>query len=136
MKKLLLILLLLPHCAFASDYHWKVKRVVDGDTLEVEAPFLPEELQLFVRVYGLDTPEKGSRAKCDYEKQLGQEATNFTTNLVKKAKKITFKDISWDKYGGRVLASVIIDNKDLALELIHNDLGREYHGERKASWCD
>ena len=35
--------------SFADLHQWKVIRVIDGDTIEVEAPFLPKELKLFVR---------------------------------------------------------------------------------------
>jgi endonuclease YncB( thermonuclease family) len=62
-------------------YNWQVVRVVDGDTLEIANEFLPEELKLFVRIKGIDTPEKESRAKCQKEKILGQSASEFTEKL-------------------------------------------------------
>jgi micrococcal nuclease len=121
-------------------YKWPVKRVVDGDTLEVEESFLPKELKLFVRIKNIDTPEKAPRAKCDKENKLAQKASEFTQKAIDEAIKnnqeITFSELKWDKYGGRVLAEVKINNKSLAQDLMKNGLGRQYHGEKKQSWCD
>jgi endonuclease YncB( thermonuclease family) len=120
-------------------YEWKIIRVVDGDTLEVAQNFLPPELKLFVRLKNVDTPEKSPRAKCDEEDKLAKKAFEFTKNAVEEAIKnnqeITFSELKWDKYGGRVLSDVKINNRSLAKDLINNGLGREYHGEKKQSWC-
>ena len=56
----------------------KVIRVVDGDTLEVPLSCLPRDVKLFVRVHGVDTPEKAPRAKCDAEAQLAAKASQHT----------------------------------------------------------
>lgn len=47
-----------------ADYAWPVVRVIDGDTVEVNASAnLPPELELLkVRLRGADTPEKEPRA--------------------------------------------------------------------------
>jgi hypothetical protein len=92
-------------------------------------------LKLYVRVLGVDTPEKGGHAKCVEEDILAIQATATTINLVKKAQIITFSHIKWDKFGGRILADVEIDNKSLAEILIAKKVARAYHGEKKASWC-
>ena len=86
MKKLLLILFFLPLMAMAQKmpngvtYDAKILKVTDGDTVVIEAPFLPAPLkpQLSVRIFGVDTPEKGHRAQCASEDQRGQAATKFT----------------------------------------------------------
>ena len=67
--------------SFADLHRWEVIRVIDGDTIEVEAPFLPKELKLFVRVLGIDTPEKGGRAKCKKEADLAIKASEFTEEV-------------------------------------------------------
>ena len=59
----------------------------------------------------------------------------FLTHENQIAGLITFSELKWDKYGGRVLSDVKINNKSLAKDLINNGLGREYHGEKKQSWC-
>ena len=70
--------------ALAADYAWPVVRVVDGDTVAVDASAdLPPELAgLSVRLRGVDTPEKGGRAKCTSERQAGQAATAFTEDAI------------------------------------------------------
>ena len=49
------------HAKTHTLYDWKVTRVLDGDTVEVQVDFLPKELgdRLLVRIWGVDTPEKG-----------------------------------------------------------------------------
>jgi endonuclease YncB( thermonuclease family) len=135
-----LIFILFTSTAKAEVYEWKVLRTVDGDSLEIANQFLPEELKLFVRAKGVDTPEKAPSAKCEKENILAQKASNYTKNLIEKAQKnhqkITFTEIKWDKYGGRIVAKVFINNIDLAQELIKNGLGRVYFGDKKKSWCD
>ena len=122
----------------AEVYDYPITRVIDGDTVEFEAKFLPAPLKpkLAVRVFGVDTPEKGHRALCPSEAKRGEEASAFTKKLVENAKikKIELKD--WDKYGGRVLGDVILDGKSLRAELIKNGYAREYFGDKKKSWCE
>lgn len=119
------------------QYDWKVTRVKDGDTVEFEAKFLPPPLKpvLSVRVYGVDTPEKGSRAKCTEEAKKGEEATAFTKKAVAEAKQVKVALMSWDKFGGRVLGDVILDGKSLREQLIEKGLARAYFGDAKQSWC-
>lgn len=120
-----------------AEYDYKITRVIDGDTVAFEAPFLPAPLkqELSVRVFGVDTPEKGFRAGCESEAKRGEEASKFTTEQIRRAKKIQVSIISWDKYGGRVLGDIIIDGKSLRKMLIDNGFAREYYGDKKESWC-
>ena len=143
MKRLLLILIILPTLALAKDvemkkYNYKLTRVLDGDTVAFEAPFLPEPLkkELSIRVYGVDTPEKGFRAKCESENTKGLAATEFTKKSIASAKKIEVAIANWDKFGGRVLGDVILDGQSLRSLLIQNGYAREYYGEAKQSWCN
>ena len=93
MKKLLAILLLVPALAIAQKtpqgvtYDAQILRITDGDTVVIAAPFLPAPLkpELAVRVFGVDTPEKGFRAQCESEKQRGEAASAFTKNAISKA---------------------------------------------------
>jgi len=143
MKRLLLILMILPTLALAKDvemkkYNYKITRVLDGDTVAFEAPFLPEPLkkELSIRVYGVDTPEKGFRAKCESENTKGLAATEFTKKSIASAKKIEVTIANWDKFGGRVLGDVILDGQSLRSLLIQNGYAREYYGEAKTTWCN
>ena len=144
MFRLLLVLLLLPTLAFAETkpegvvYDLKILRVIDGDTVEFEAPFLPDPLakKLSIRVWGVDTPEKSFRAKCDKEAAMGAEATQFTKDLVANAKTTQISIYEWDKFGGRVLGDVLIDGQSLTKLLIEKGYAREYYGDAKESWCE
>ena len=145
MKKLLLSLLLaaaaLPALAQKTPqgvtYDAKIVRVNDGDTVVIAAPFLPAPLkpELAVRVFGVDTPEKGFRAQCPSEDQRGQAATAFTKNAVATTQKHQVILYGWDKFGGRVLGDLILNGVSLRAELIRNGFAREYYGEAKQSWC-
>jgi endonuclease YncB( thermonuclease family) len=144
MKKLLLLLstFALTLTVFAKDvvmkeYDWKITRIIDGDTVAFEAKFLPEPLkqELSIRVYGVDTPEKGWRGQCDKEKAAGEAASKFTKDLIKNAKTIKIAIWNWDKFGGRVLGDVILDGKSLRQQLIAKGYAREYYGDKKESWC-
>lgn len=142
MRKLTITLLtLLTSAAQAEDvplYDWEILRIIDGDTVEIAAPYLPAPLKpkLSIRVLGVDTPEKGWRAQCDEERELGNQATLFTTNLLANATKTQIEIRKWDKFGGRVLGDVIIDGKSLTAMLIENGYAREYYGKKKESWCE
>lgn len=139
MKSLLLsFLLLFSVTSFANPYDFKITRVLDGDTVEFEAKFLPPPLKptLRLRILGVDTPEKGHRAQCPKENELGLKATELTKELVLKSttRQIIIKE--WDKFGGRVLGDLILDGVSLRDSLIKAGLAREYYGEAKQSWCN
>jgi endonuclease YncB( thermonuclease family) len=148
MRKILLLLPLIATLAFSAPattpkqrpgvtYDAKITRIIDGDTVAFEAKWLPDPLkkELSIRVYGVDTPEKGFRAKCPSEDKKGHDATDFTTSAVKNAKTRQVIIIDWDKYGGRVLGDVLLDGHSLRMMLIEGGYAREYYGEAKTSWC-
>ena len=143
MKRLLALLALVPVFAFAQQpkgvtYDAQIIKVNDGDTVVIAAPFLPAPLkpQLAVRIYGVDTPEKGFRAKCPAEDQRGLAATEFTKNAVQRSTQRQVVLYDWDKFGGRVLGDIILNGQSLRLLLIQNGFAREYYGEAKQSWCN
>lgn len=119
-------------------YNYKVTKVKDGDTIEIEAKFLPPPLKpvLSVRIYGVDTPEKGHRAKCPSEAQRGEQATQYTKQAVANAKDVKVVLFAWDKFGGRVLGDFLLDGQSLRSGLIANGFAREYYGDAKQSWCN
>lgn len=144
MKKLLILFLFLPLMAFAQKekagvvYDVVLTRVIDGDTVAFQANWLPDPLkkELSIRVFGVDTPEKGFRAKCPAEDARGQAATAFTKGVINKSQKRQVILMDWDKYGGRVLGDVLLDGVSLRQLLIQNGYAREYYGEAKTSWCE
>ena len=131
------VLAMLPVSAMAADYAWPVLRVVDGDTVAVDASadMPPELARLNVRLDGVDTPEKGGRAKCDEERAAGRAATAFTEEAIAGASAIVVRNPKWGKYGGRVLAELMLDGRSLSAWLIAEGLGRPYEGKKRGSWC-
>ena len=148
MNKLLLLLLTVPLLSFAQKtpqgvtYDAQILRITDGDTVVIAAPFLPKPLkpELAVRVYGVDTPEKGHRAQCPQEAQRGEAASAFTKNAIATAAaqggKFQATLYGWDKFGGRVLGDILVNGQSLRAALIANGFAREYYGEAKQSWCN
>ena len=147
MKNFLIALLFLPLVAFAQKtpngvtYDAQILRITDGDTVVIAAPFLPKPLkpELAIRVYGVDTPEKGFRAQCESEKQRGEAASAFTKKAIESAAagggKFQVTMYGWDKFGGRVLGDILINGQSLRAALIANGFAREYYGDAKQSWC-
>src|SRR3989338_7451212 len=87
----------------------KVKRVIDGDTIEVTNDQI-------VRLVGVNAPNNNE----EYE----EKATEYTKNLIEGKKvKLEYDTYKSDMFG-RILAYVIIDNKNLAMELVKRGLAR------------
>lgn len=119
-------------------YDYKVIRVLDGDTIEIEAPFLPPELKqtLKVRLLGIDTPEKGQRAKCSIENTRSLRAKLFVEQEISQAKVIKVIINEWDKYGGRILGDFVLDGERLTTKLIRKGFAIHYDGGTKNfDWC-
>jgi endonuclease YncB( thermonuclease family) len=147
MKKLLLTLLFVPALAMAQvkapkepqgvTYDAKIIRVSDGDTIVIAAPYLPAPLkpELAVRVYGVDTPEKGHRAQCATEAAAAERASKWTQQLVAAGKQYQVILYKWDKFGGRVIGDIVVDGQSVRRGLIANGHAREYYGDAKQSWC-
>jgi endonuclease YncB( thermonuclease family) len=147
MKKLLLTLLIavaaLPALAQkmpakSATYDAQIIRVSDGDTIVIAAPFLPAPLkpELAVRIFGVDTPEKGHRAQCPQENDRALVASRFTTQAIQSTNRHQVVIYGWDKFGGRILGDILVNGQSIRQGLIANGLAREYYGEAKQSWCN
>ena len=148
MKKLFVALLLVPVLAFAQttapkepqgvEYAAKIVRVSDGDTIVIAAPYLPLPLkpELAVRIYGVDTPEKGHRAACPAEAAAAEKASTWTKTLVASSAQHQVILYKWDKFGGRVIGDIVVNGQSVRQGLIANGHAREYYGEAKTSWCN
>lgn len=119
-------------------YDTSIIRVSDGDTIVISAPYLPAPLkpQLSVRIFGVDTPEKGHRAQCPNEAKMGEQASAWTKDLVKSGRRFQVTLYAWDKFGGRVLGDILVDGVSVRHGLIAAGLAREYYGNKKKSWCE
>lgn len=139
-----LALVMLATPAFAQKtptgvtYDATIVRAVDGDTIVITAPYLPAPLkpELGVRIFGVDTPEKSFRAKCESEKKRGEQASVFVKDLIAGTKKHQVVLYDWDKFGGRVLGDILLDGMSLRDLLIKNGFARAYFGDAKQSWCN
>lgn len=98
--------------AFADTFKGECVGVKDGDTITV----LNGKTPVDVRLEGIDCPEKGQ--------PFGTKAKKFTSGLVF-SKLVTVKVSTIDRYG-RSVARVIIDGKDLSLELVKAGLAWHY----------
>lgn len=118
-KKLILIISLffisLPNIYANTRETVKLSKCVDGDTIKV----LIKDKEYTVRFLAVDTPESVHPTK--KEEYYGKEASNYTCNRVKNAKKIELEYDSnsdkTDKYD-RLLAWIFLDDKLLQKDLV------------------
>ena len=114
---------------------YRDKLCYDGDTCYVTMPALPKTLsKMTVRILGIDTPEL--RGKCAKEKEVAMKARIFANKTFREARVIEFKDLKWDKYGGRILSNVYLDGYLYADMIINEQLAVPYDGGKKEGWCD
>lgn len=116
----------------------RVKKVKDGDTFTIGAEWSPYDLEWSIRVDGIDTPEKGTRAKCGRERDLSKQASDLTKKLLNESgNRVTLRNVGHDKYGGRLDATVILeDGRSLGDELLKAGLAKRYNGGGpKPNWC-
>jgi endonuclease YncB( thermonuclease family) len=126
-----------------GPYEARFISIYDADTFTLEytvpvgIPFSKGLLmEQSVRLYGLDTPEKSWRAKCEDERNRAISASVFVENLLVNAKSIKITiPAKKDKFG-RLLALVVIDGKDLTETLVSKGFARRYYGGTKSTWCD
>jgi len=120
--------------ALAGPVAATVERVIDGDTIEVRARiWLGQTLTVRVRIDGVDTPEL--EARCEEERRLALAAREYLARRLT-GSEITLTRVVYDKYGGRVRASVADRSGDIARALLSAGYARAYHGERRQPWCE
>lgn len=133
---ILILVAFQPQYAQSQVYDYQITRIIDGDTVEFVADFLPKPLKprLSLRLSGIDTPES-LHPKCIKEYKLATRAKNYTKNAIKKAQQRQIKLEQWDKFGGRVDGDVILDGTNLSTLLIQNKYAKPYYGGKKHNWC-
>lgn len=104
-------------------------RVVDGDTLLVSAtPWPGHSIETYVRLRGIDAPEL--HAKCEAIRLAARQARDGLSRLL--TTKVSLLAISGDKYYGRVLADIRLeDGRSVADVLLASGLVESYDGGRK-----
>ena len=123
--------------SYPGPYIARVERVIDGDTLRVRVKVWPLiEMLATIRLRGVNTPEKGFRARCKAERAKGRRATAFVRRLLPKGAKVLLRNVRIGKYAGRRVADVYLpDGRSLAAVIIQQGLGRPYDGGHRRSWC-
>ena len=112
----------------------EVVEVVDGDTLKVRAHiWLGQAVETSVRLDGINAPElKGG---CDAERRLAAAAKDYLARRLAGGA-VSLRDISYDKYGGRVVARVDdAAGRDLGAELVAAGFALPYDGGKRGTWC-
>jgi len=119
------------------EYRVKIKRVVDGDTVDVDIDlgfgvWLTNER---VRLYGVDTPESRTRDKV--EKIYGLAAKDFVKKFCDDKVGMILKTKTYDSKGkfGRIMGELwrITDYADKSVNeyLIEKHHGVPYYGKSK-----
>ena len=116
------------------EYNYKLVRVVDGDTVDIDIDlgFGTWLRKQRIRLMGIDTPE--SRTRDDEEKKFGILAKEKLQQLLANSRVVkTFKDEK-GKFG-RVLGDFEVYYKDrwcgVVEVLIKEHYGVKYHGQSK-----
>jgi endonuclease YncB( thermonuclease family) len=122
---------------FAGPFQADLLRVVDGDTVEARVRiWFGQDITTLVRIKGIDAPEL--HARCAQEARGAQQARDYLIDLAKQ-KTLVLRDVSVDKYGGRVVASVgLVDaygTTDVSASMLKQGLVRPYQGGKRDNWC-
>lgn len=120
-------------------YRAEVKKIIDGDTLDVLIDVgFNIHFHARIRLYGVNTPE--SRTSNKEEKVMGLAAKDFTKKWVEDNQKIIYIKTVLDKNEkyGRVLAEVYDETKNSCLnkDIINSGFAREYFGEGDKTWTE
>lgn len=112
----------------------QVLRVVDGDTVVVRARiWLRQDVETAVRLAGVNAPELHGR--CEEERRRAVLARDFLERHVL-GTPVQLRDVRLDKYGGRVVARLVLHGGwDAGEQLIAQGLARPYAGGTRAGWC-
>lgn len=116
------------------EYACIIKRIVDGDTVDVDIDlgfniWVHNER---IRLYGIDTPE--FRTSDKIEKVFGTYAKNYVEEILPVGSKQILKTTKDEggKYG-RILGDFIFDDeKTLVEKMIEERVGVTYHAENKS----
>lgn len=124
---------------YAADSQWRsiagpvtaqIIRIIDGDTLEVDAhPWPGHAVRVSVRLRGIDTPER--RSRCAGQRAAAQLARNELERLVSGFSTVELINVSGGKYYGRVLADMKAGTRDIASAMLASGLARPYQGGKR-----
>ena len=115
-------------------YPAEVLRIIDGDTFDARVRVWPgTDITTRVRLRDIDAAE--FKARCAEERRLAQDAYDALSAMLADGG-VTITRVSFDKYGGRVLADAATRRTaDIAAALLDAGLVRRYSGGRRVGWC-
>lgn len=107
-------------------------RVIDGDTIEVRAKiWLEIDIMTRVRLAGIDAPELNGA--CPEERQLAQGAKSALNDAIGPGP-VWLANIRHDKYGGRVIADVLLpDGRNVSAAMLASGVVVEWGNA--TPWC-
>jgi len=114
------------------EYSCEVRRVVDGDTIDVTMDLGFNILhKCRVRLFGIDTPE--SRTRDLDEKARGKMASAFLKNAIDSGEHIIIQTKLKDSRGkfGRVLGDIVVDGININQLMVENYHAAAYFGQNK-----
>jgi endonuclease YncB( thermonuclease family) len=124
----------LAKASFEGPVNADVVHVVDGDTFEARAAiWLGQSIEVRVRIAGVDAPEL--HARCDEERARAEAARDWLVRRIEGAE-VRLSEVHYDKYGGRVDATVRDGHGDVGAALIAAGLARPYRGGHRGGWCE
>ena len=114
------------------EYKVKIRRIVDGDTVDVDIDLGFDTIlsKQRIRLYGIDTPESRTRDK--EEKFYGKLSAKFLKEQCKNSSEIFLKTYL-DKKGkfGRILGELIVEGVNINKMMIEKYMAVEYYGQSK-----
>tara|TARA_X000000368_G_scaffold393802_1_gene359816 strand:+ start:158 stop:664 length:507 start_codon:yes stop_codon:yes gene_type:complete len=116
-----LIIILFLFCTYTfADFNAQVVRVIDGDTIQVKDN-LGHKFK--IRLLGIDTPE--------IKQAFGKESSDYLKSIVTGKKILIISKPDNDKpytldFYKRVLAKVILNGKDINLEMVKKGMAWHY----------
>jgi endonuclease YncB( thermonuclease family) len=121
------------HETIAGPVSAEIVRVIDGDTILVDAsPWPQQTIEVYVRLRGIDAPELHST--CAAVRQAGERAQAALEDIMPATGEVQLTRISGDKYFGRILADVTTpDGRNPAETMLSAGYAVSYNGGRKAA---
>jgi len=125
---------------YPGPYVAYVIKNTDSDTHKLAIHVWPDHIiKVGLRVNGIDTPEK-FRPKCDREKMLARDASNFVAGLIPPGTQVQVTNVKLGKYAGRAVGTInygsATGTDTIAKALIRRQHAVRYDGGTKTKdWC-
>jgi micrococcal nuclease len=121
-----------------GPFEAQLVRVVDSDTFVARIRiWFGQEATVSVQLRGVDAPELTGRCPGESRKA---EAARERLALYLTSGALALRDASYDKYGGRIVASATVSDpfagaEDVGQLMLASGHARSYDGRARTSWC-